>query len=855
MELTQIQSEFANILNEFSDLVKPLRNIQSFRGCEFFMNTLIKKIQSFLVAKEVFTTDFAVLPHAREALREIIILLVANMEDTLSGISEDVPIKSLTGRLPVISQNLFYMLIWQLNLQDAFLELISFSPICLVSCLMVIFPDAMTHLDQERNLAFAEKFTVAVYSNIFDSEHADGDSEIALSYCMKFLKDYFKCDKEAFPNMKTSQFHLHFGEMIRHMLKILLQCLKIFTTAKDKKTDCPEIFMKMFQKKDSTVSEETSPLENPTVLAFNEKLFNMLKSLSDGVTVLVFCDWMEVDVKPGVTLQREIGDLAAELLEIPNEENNLTHEVFAQIKFLKPESKNEEQVASSATIREILGQLETLVIPREKSVWISELISRGGLVLENEECLEAIERNAYVMNVTDYIEVARYVQNFNPDTEETLRDILLLGTKNLPIEEAVHLITTELIYLPTSTMQTSGFQQETQSFLIAKRWTESGYLRLLAQNPQLLIEKMSLWVIDHEKDMKIALKFLQMTEKVTGMFLESTIKNLITFPTHSGSSRLLANWIGRLFNCGLLRKSKIVKNLYKNLVEFVKKRDEKRILSAMTIFSVLAQKSTYGEDSAKVLLIAGIVLNGSRWSLETYTEELKEIVRLSIVTIVETMKDFLKYASLAEKSALNEKTSAFSPSVGFFFQKLSLSRSTSPQNFAEFIFQKDSLENVPQEDLENMLSQIIIHITPKEAVWLASNEFLRPSIEGVLRKIAIHVSELPSGLRVAPARCFRNCMINYQHALEKNIIPELTEARDKVIFLNRFLELLEVIPHEIYNEFTQNISAVIWPVFNDAFEDECIPDCHSVLIEQITALRDCNLKKNLLRDFQVSGLL
>ncbi|XP_055683486.1 uncharacterized protein LOC129790158 [Lutzomyia longipalpis] len=854
MDITAETRGFAEVVNSFNDLVKPLRNIQSFKGSDYFVNELVRRIQSFLVSKNLFNEDGSCPERSEisESLREIFLLLVSSTDAKyFYSVSWGAAIVSLIEMklIPELSMCLIYMLIWKLDLRELLLEFMSFAPLELVGDMLVIFPEAMKYLDEENDLNFAEKFIVAIYTNVSGAGSTNCDT--SLDFCTVFLNDYFNGDAEAHPALRNRKFCILLGHMIRHMLKAILSCMKIFINPQEKKQDCPEIYKKFFEGMEE--EENDNKEENSSLLQFNEKLFSKLQNLIDRVTVLVYCEWVEIDMEPNMTLQQTIRDLAEQFIKIPNETNGLQHEVFEHIKFLTVQPKNDQPVASEATLGDVLNQLETSKGFENKSLWLSELISRGELVLENEECLEAINTNLIFLKLDNYVELARFLQNSNPETEETIRDIILQGLAVLPVEDAVQLMNTELIYLPVDTMQTKSFDIDAEMFFTSKKWTESGYLRLLAQNPPSVIEKMSQWVIEHEKDMKVALKFLQMTQKITGIYLEDNIKALIAFPTGGvTSSRLLANWICRLFNCGLIKKSKVVRDLSKNLVEFVTKRDERRILGIVTIFSGLAQKSSFGEESVKVLTIAARVLDKSRWNLETYTEEIKEIVRLAIVTIVETMKDFLKYSSQAEKAVLKEKIASCSPSTGFYFQKLSLDKVAAPLNFAEFLFEKNSLDDVSQEDLEEFLLEKIIHITPKETVWMASNKFLRPHFAGVLRQIATRVTDLPLALRVSPAKCFRNCMANYQQALEKLIIPELVNDRDKVIFLHRMLELFDVIPQEIFEEIGQNLLPQLVPLFEEVLrEEECIPDCHLVLKDQVMCLRDGKFRRNLMRMFPI----
>ncbi|XP_055710443.1 uncharacterized protein LOC129806112 [Phlebotomus papatasi] len=849
MEKTPLLTEFSKIVNNFNDLVKPLVNIQSFKESAFFVNDLIRQIHKFLVKENVIGVDFKVCPEGQESLREILLFLVANMDTGFRSAFPDEPLfVSLGNELPELSRNLFYILVWRLNLKEAFLELLSLAPITLLCDLMVIFPDAMQHLDKEKDLSWAVKVIVALYENFSRRRSLanETDWEIASGYCLTFMGDYFKGDREDYPNMQRNQFYIHQGQMVRHFLRISVECMKIFVN-REREENCPEIYKRAFLEEVVRVDEDEI---HPNIEKLNEKLLNKLQNLVDGVTVLTFCQWVEVDVEPGVTLQDAIQNVAMELDVIPKEENGLKHGVFQQIKCLIRDPKNEKQVANEATIGEVLTQLDSLTNPEQKALWMRDLMSRGELVLENRECLETIQENIKILLLEDFVNLAKFMQNSDSDNEDIIGNILLQGLSVLPIKEAVHLLTTELYYLPGHCIRKNTFRDDLRNLLASKRWSESAYLKLLAQNPRETISEMSIWVIDHEKDMKVALQLLQLTSKITENHLEEIITDLILFPTLRTTSRLLANWICRLLNCGLLRKNKILKALYYSLVEYVEKHNEKGILAIMTIFSVISQKSSFSQDAAKVLSIAGRVLDNSRWTLETYTEEIKEIARLSIVTIVETMKDFLKFSSELEKSQLKKKIAPFSLMTTFFYQKLSLNRSTPTQNFAEYLLQKESLEEVSREELEDFLSQKIIHCTSKETVWLASNEFLRPHFESVLRELAIKVSETPSAIRVSPAKCFRNCMSNYQQALEKVIIPELAGDREKVIFLHRILELFDVIPQEIYDEILQNLSTQILDLLKDVLEtEECIPDCHSVLKAQVNGLRSCKLKTSLLELF------
>lgn len=662
--------------------------------------------------ENVIGTDFKVCPEGQESLREILLFLVANMNTGFRNAFPDEPLFVCLGNeLPELSRNLFYILVWRLNLKEAFLELLSVAPITLLCDLMVIFPDAMKHLDQEKDLSWAAQVIVALYKNFSRrvSLANETDWEIASGYCLTFMEDYFKADHEHYPNMRRKEFCIHQGHMVRHFLRISVECMKIFVN-REREESCPGIYKRAFLEEIVRVEDDDLSVDengiHSNILKLNEKLLNKLQNLVDGVTVLTFCQWVEEDVEPGVSLQEAIQNVAMELDVIPNEENGLKHEVFQQIKCLIRESKNEKQVANEATIGEVLTQLESLTDPEEKALWMRDLMSRGELVLGNRECLETIQENIKILLLEDFVNLAKFVQNSDSDNEDIIGNILVRGLSELPIEEAVHLLTTELYYLPMHCIRRSSFWDDLRNFLASKKWSESAYLKLLAQNPRETISEMSIWVIDHEKDMKVALQLLQLTSKITQNHLEGIIIDLILSPTLRTTSRLLANWICRLLNCGLLRMNKIVKALYYNLVEYVEKHNEKGILTTMTIFSVISQKSSFSQDAAKVLSIAGRVLDNSRWTLESYTEEIKEIARLSIVTIVETMKDFLKFSSEVEKSQLKKKIASLSLMTTFFYQKLSLNRFTPTQNFAEYLFQKESLGEVSREEVEDFLSEV-----------------------------------------------------------------------------------------------------------------------------------------------------
>lgn len=667
---------------------------------------LTSNILTILHLKGYVDKDHKPLPKFDLDLRKITFYLILNTEQVhkkdLRDRSHVCHILNTTAQL---SKCLLMCCITGLQLELYFYDMIKYTPNWYNIQFISAAIDNIKSLKPYQVLDTVTNLVKSIYMNIARSDNEVGESimdkknymEKYYNYVMELLRHYYTPDTNKFSDWKKLQFYRYSGYAILSIVKMILYCFDIFENKPKRKVqDQYRVYYLVMDEKLLPETDVYSEICQEYLNKINMALLNTLQTNAEGITLDVFMYWAEVDHKEERTLQQEIGEAIYNLIEVINMNEVFTHEVLQTIQNfgIKPKSLSDKM--QSATLGGIMKELEKIDLPLSiRSMWMSEFIKRGDAVLDNEECLETILENVNLLNYNDVKIMTEFMQSNELEFEKEIKNVIMTSMDNLKIDEIIKFIqfTIQSYGLEVDIFQTEEYSREVTMFfnksvLGSVPQYLRQYLKLILQNPFRFFDTLFDECLQNELQLKTMLEIVRHTKDIVELFLEDIlvlfmkekIKTMVEREYH-----LLAVLLCNVFEIEIVPKSDYINILYKFMFDDLKQKKYRSIFVLITAFSLIQRKYDFGEFTAPVLLMVGQVMDETRWDILRYSNELDDIIRISIDMIMKLNNSFIKMASIKDKTWIVGKIQSFKPITKYYFQRYSIEKTDTPIHFDAFL--------------------------------------------------------------------------------------------------------------------------------------------------------------------------
>ncbi|KAJ6648606.1 hypothetical protein Bhyg_03836 [Pseudolycoriella hygida] len=859
--------DFANIqsiFNYFNEFVKPLHKLQIRGGNEIYITEIADKLRRYLISKNYTTTDNEV-QHQLYAteLRKITFYLILNTEATFKyNLSEDYNVVHILGTIPPISKMLLLSLIWELHLNEYFYECVAYAPIWFSLQFVDVAVDSLKFADPYQVLDCVEKLVCAIYLNITRSDYRTMgvvDKKIILGkyfdHTMDFLRHFFTPDSEKFSNFSKFKYSLYTGHVLHHNLTMIMKCFVLYKTKPELDVDKKLLIYSLMSEKDKIVDNHNQVYSEPvndTLHKINTALLNSLQTNVMMVNIDTFLNWVEEDIDEDRTLQSVVGEAAYEVSNLIQLNECFKHDVLAQLQSLVIKPLTVEERAKKSTIGEILNKVDNMSSENEtRSIWITELISRGVLVFENDECMETLEQNVTHFSVENVLEILNYIKTAE-EVEENVKLLIVNSIKHLSQKE-IEKIVQQVAVMQLETNRTIELDNFDQSLIeVFNKSAQMLYskfsFRVMVQNPISFYKAIFNRAIHNEQEASDLTKFIAATKDISLGFMEHELKNLleVEFDGHDVKVRsAIPKFMGQLFFTDLIPKPQFIQTwLYKPLTKALSEKNYVKIVCLLKTLLIISHKFDFEKLCPPVLAMCAQVLDSCRWDIIKYTEELEDIVTTSIEVIGEAIKKFLPKGTDADKKWILTKTSTFKPMTRYYFHKLSLNIPDKPMKFDQFIFGAN-FENLSRQEKTGILCETFIRCTRKEAEWLAKNERLHPYFKDVMLVVfeIVKKTDNPNSLN-----CVMFCMQSYIKVVLDSIASCATTTSEKInLICHQFQVFTSMQTLRIYDQLLLNAYPMILSLV-ERFRDDIVTS-QSKFRSSIESLADCEAKTLLLTQF------
>lgn len=619
-------------------------------------------MRRYLVSKNYTTTDNEVQHELHQTeLRKITFYLILNTEATFKyNLSEDYNVVHLLGTIPQISKMLLLSLIWELHLNEYFYECIAYAPIWFSLQFIDIAVDSLKFADPHQVLDCVDKLVCAIYLNITRSDYrvmGVVDKKIILGkyfdHTMDFLRHFFTPDAEKFSNFSKFKYSLYTGHVLRHNLTMIIKCFGLYKTKPELDVDKKFLIYSLMSKKDSEIDNHSQTYSEPvneTLHKINTALLNSLQSNVMMVNIDTFLNWVEEDIDDEYTLQSVVGEAAFAVTNLIQIHECFKHDVLAQLQSIAIKPLTPEEKAKNATIGDILIKLDNMSAENDtRSVWITQLIGRGILVFENDECMETLEQNVKYFSLENILEILQYIKTAENDVEDNVKELITNSVEHLSFAHIQDVIV-QVIAMQSETSRTIELDDFPQTLIETfNRSTQTLHSKLsfkiMVQNPIKFFNKIFKRALQNEQEIADLIKFIVATDKVSSKLIENELKNLfeIDFDRLDAKERtIIPKFVSQLFFADLIAKPQFIQTwLYKPLSKALSEKNYTKIVCLLKSLLHISHKFDFEKLCPPVLVMCGQVLDHCRWDIVKYTEELETIVVVCIDVIREVMKKFL----------------------------------------------------------------------------------------------------------------------------------------------------------------------------------------------------------------------
>lgn len=595
--------------------------------------------------------------------------MILNTEATFKyNLSEDYNVVHLLDTLPQISKMLLLSLIWELHLNEYFYECIAYAPIWFSLQFIEVAVDSLKFADPHQVLDCVDKLICAIYLNITRSDYrcmGSVDKKIILGkyfdhFC-DFLRHFFVPDAEKFSNFSKFKYSLYTGHVLHHNLLMIIKCFGLYKTKPELDVDKKFLIYSLMSEKDKLMDNHSHVYSEPvneTLHKINTALLNSLQNNVMMVNIDTFLNWVEEDIDDERTLQTVVGEAAYNVSNLIQLNECFKHDVLAQLKSISIRPLSPEEKAKKATIGDILHKLDNMLSENDtRSVWIAELISRGVLIFENDECMETLEQNVKYFTVEDVRAIVTYIKTAE-NVEDNLKELVINSIEHMP-PVYIHEIIGQVIAMQSETNRTLELDTFPQALVeMFNKSTQELYSKLsfkiMVQNPRRFYKTIFKRALQNEQEIEDLTKFIVSTNAVSLKLIEHELKDLfeVEFDGLDVKERTtIPKFIRNLFFADVIAKPQFIQTwLYKPLSKALSEKHCTKIICFLKSLLLISHKYNFEKLCPPVLVMCGQVLDQCRWDMIKYTDDLENIVVISIDVIREVMKKFLPVATDTGKS-------------------------------------------------------------------------------------------------------------------------------------------------------------------------------------------------------------
>lgn len=720
-----------------------------------------------------------------------------NTEVTFSrDLSEDMNICHLLNNFPQLTTCLFVNIMWQLKLETFFYESLKFSPSWFVLPFLPEVSDSLRFAKPLDVIAHVKEIVESIYYNIcrFDfkvlhsgqQEQQTSILDKLLEHIMSFLRSYNPPNADDDVVKSNRKLKEYLGYSLNHQLSLIFNCFKMFLNKPSFEVqDELKIFKIMYEPEVNNFSTKSySPSVKETLLKINIALLNTLQNSVLNITIDDWVYWVEIDIDDPSTydedlkrdnLQKQIGELSYNLIQLINENPSFEHSVVNQLQTLSIKPKMLKEIAKEATVGTILDKIEKSA---NKRVWFEELLDRPDTLYSNTECLQTVIDNIEIVNFKDLMRILKEQQNYelDPEDEAQIKEILRLGgvarLDNLEvrnfIEEMIRVFGVDYNFY-TDEAGDGAFTNEITNYfnrMTEKELIEDQLWKLILLNPSRFYESLLENLKDQDKSqIDIVLKILNETNSIAGEFVKDLVESNLDAAAEPPKS-MYHIFLAGLFKLNLIDRQEFLRDIImKNLARAIAEENLKLIDMLLNALKLFSGRLNVADLLSPLAVLVAQPLDIYRWDLVSFSQLKESIVETSIEIIQDFVKTILIHGKKVDKDFILTKVNNCKPMTKFYFQKFSYEKGESIGTFDKFL-KPEGFESFSKSEITSFLCENIVRCTTKELKWLMSNEKLQFYLTDALFVVTVIVAR--SNQQEA-TNCLHKCVSDYVRILKVSL--------------------------------------------------------------------------------------
>ncbi|XP_039959190.1 uncharacterized protein LOC120773992 [Bactrocera tryoni] len=879
--------------------VKPFSKVHFRGGNELIINELVRRLQQALLDRQLIDSENKKpLAKAHQKLRKVLIFLFANTDATYKyNLHSDTAIAHVLEQCPLLPKFLLVTLVWELQLDQFFYEALSYTPCWFAFQYFETAADTMKFIEDPYDvLEKVEQLMRSLLICISRSEYRKidmVDKKIIYNklydYSMNLLRQFYTPDSEKFKQFSKLQFFRYSGFALKHLLQMTLFAFDLFESPDKARpninVDIYEIGREVCPPVPDNEAAKPSDALKEQQLKIIKALLNSLQYNVMLVKIDVFMYWVEVDITPTTTLQLSIGEMIYEVGERMRANPKFGHDVEEQLKMLAIKPKTLSETIESATLGEILRNLDENSPQHVKKAWFDELFNRS-IALGNEECLESIKEHIKLLTpincqlALDFIKQSSQLQAIDNENEEgggegensekmqidpsdfeSLTSLILLGIQNFKSEDILQLLAyqTKAFGKSTNICCQDDYQHRVNEFLnkYVSSFDFQQFLVLCFENPSQMWTKFFECACHNSEHVRNFCKTVQQSRPFSNVYFDELLEDAMHDSDKLKQKKfpeLLCEIYFVLYHPS--RKTEFLKQfMNKNVNALLDAQRFGHLLPVVNALNLIAAHGetqsnkplTFGEVTAPVLLMAAQIMDKARWDLITYTDERDELVRECIQFIQYTSKRFLPVATEKDRKWITKVIKdSYRPITQYYFQKFSQAPDQPAVDFDRFLIR---LEIEDKSEAEMFLIINYVRCTMKETEWLARSDRLLPHISDVMIILSGVVVETDNPNAI---NNYRHCLSNYANIVIKFVLPPLKNDTKKIEKLMlKVLKIIESAPPQLYEEVFISFTALLLDIMRNCAlplkdEDNIVKSVRKFIGD----MKDCQGKEMFLEKFQ-----
>ncbi|XP_011198693.2 uncharacterized protein LOC105222863 [Bactrocera dorsalis] len=888
-----------SVLLHCNQHVKPFSKVHFRGGNELIINELVRRLQQALLDRQLIDSENKKpLAKAHQKLRKVLIFLFANTDATYKyNLHSDTAIAHVLEQCPLLPKFLLVTLVWELQLDQFFYEALSYTPCWFAFQYFETAADTMKFIEDPYDvLEKVERLMRSLLICISRSEYRKidmVDKKIIYNklydYSMNLLRQFYTPDSEKFKQFSKLQFFRYSGFALKHLLQMTLFAFDLFESPEKARpninVDIYEIGREVCPPVPDNEAAKPSDALKEQQLKIIKALLNSLQYNVMLVKIDVFMYWVEVDITPTTTLQLSIGEMIYEVGERMRANPKFGHDVEEQLKMLAIKPKTLSETIESATLGEILRNLDENSPQHVKKAWFDELFNRS-IALGNEECLESIKEHIKLLTPINcqlalvFIKQSSQLQAIDNENEEgggegensekmqidptdyeSLTSLILLGIQNFKSEDILQLLAyqTKAFGKSTNICCQDDYQHRVNEFLnkYVSSFDFQQFLVLCFENPSQMWTKFFECACHNSEHVRNFCKTVQQSRPFSNIYFDELLEDAMHDSDKLKQKKfpeLLCEIYYVLYHPS--RKTEFLKQfMNKNVNALLDAQRFGHLLPVVNALNLIAAHGetqsnkplAFGEVTAPVLLMAAQIMDKARWDLITYTDERDELVRECIQFIQYTSKRFLPVATEKDRKWITKVIKdSYRPITQYYFQKFSQTPDQQAVDFDRFLIR---LEIEDKSEAEMFLIINYVRCTMKETEWLARSDRLLPHISDVMIILSGVVVETDNPNAI---NNYRHCLSNYANIVKKFVLPPLKNDTKKIEKLMlKVLKIIESAPPQLYEEVFISFTALLLDIMRNCAHPLKDEDNVVKSVRKFSGnMKDCQGKEMFLEKFQ-----